>query len=69
MLNTMATVWPAKDPIRFWGIVPDLIDRLCDDALRTSVVNSAGVRSAIDRKCRGAKGEVAGMAGDDDDEY
>lgn len=50
MLNTMATVWPDNEPIRFWGTDPDLIERLCDDALRTSVVNSAGVRSAIDRK-------------------
>lgn len=36
---------------------------LCEEAFRTRVVNSDGVRSAIERKCRGAKGEVEGVEG------
>jgi hypothetical protein len=34
---------------------------LCWEALRTRAVSSAGVRSAIERKCRGAKGETGGV--------
>lgn len=61
----MATVFPDNEPIRFRGIEPDLIARLCEEALRTRAVNSAGVKSAIERRWRGAKGEVGGMAGDE----
>lgn len=65
MLKIIATVCPANEPIRLWGIEPDLMARLCEEALRTRVVNSAGVKSAIERRWRGAKGEVGGMAGDE----
>lgn len=36
---------------------------LCEEAFRTRVVNSDGVRSAIERRCRGAKGDVEGVEG------
>lgn len=35
--------------------------RLCEDALRTRVANSVEVRSAMERKWRGANGEVGGV--------
>lgn len=57
----MATVFPRSDPCRFWGIDPDLMARLCEEALRTRVANSVGERSAMERKWRGAKGEAGGM--------
>lgn len=38
---------------------------LCKAALRTRAVNSAGARSAIERRWRGAKGEVGGVAGEE----
>jgi hypothetical protein len=44
---------------------PDLMAVLCVAALRTRVVSSVGVRSAIERRCRGANGEVCGEG----DEY
>lgn len=47
-------------------MVPDLIDRLCEAALRTRALNSVGVRSAIERRWRGANGEVGGMVGEDE---
>jgi len=64
-LNIMATVFPDNDPWRLRGIEPVLISRLCRDALRTKVVNSAGVRSAMERRWRGAKGEVGGVVVDE----
>lgn len=69
LLKVMATVFPAKAPRSVWGIspVPDLIAVLCWWALRTRVVSSAGVRSAIERRCRGANGDVAGVAGEVED--
>lgn len=63
LLNIMATDFPVRLPRRFLGIEPDLIAVLCEEALRTRVVSSVGVRSAMERKCRGAKGEVAGVDG------
>ncbi|KAH3988703.1 hypothetical protein HBI23_132210 [Parastagonospora nodorum] len=71
LLNVMATVLPANAPRIESGIspVPDLIEVLWFSAFRTSVVSSAGVRSAIDIKCRGANGEVWGVAGDAASEY
>ena len=63
LLNIMATVLPVRLPKRFFGIEPDLTVCLCELALRTRVVNSAGERSAIERKWRGANGEVCGVAG------
>jgi hypothetical protein len=42
---------------------PDLREVLWEEALRTRVVSSEGVRSAIERKWRGAKGEVCGVEG------
>jgi len=63
LLNIIATVLPLREPSRFLGTDPDLMAVLWELALRTRVVSSAGVRSAIERKCRGAKGEVAGVEG------
>jgi cobalamin synthase len=70
LLKVMATVLPANAPRRVCGIspVPDLIAVLCWCAFRTSVVSSAGVRSAIESKCRGANGDVGGAAGDEESE-
>lgn len=61
LLNIMATVLPVRAPRRFFGIEPDLMARLWEWALRTRLVSSVGVRSAMDRRWRGAKGEVAGV--------
>jgi hypothetical protein len=54
----MAMVLPVSDPSSDLGTEPDLMVFLWEAALRTSVVSSAGVRSAIERRCLGAKGEV-----------
>lgn len=61
----MATVLPDREPRRFLGIDPDLMAFLWAEALRTSVANSAGVRSAIESRCLGAKGEVGGVEGEE----
>lgn len=45
------------------GTGPGLMALLWELALRTRVVRSTGLRSEIERKCRGAKGEVAGVEG------
>jgi hypothetical protein len=66
--NVSATVLPRSE---FWmegGVCPDLTAFLWDEALRIRVVSSWGVRSAIERRCRGAKGEVWGVP-DSEDEY
>lgn len=63
LLNTMLTVRPDRDPESFCEMDPDLMARLCVAALRTRVENSVGVRSAIERRCRGAKGEIGGVVG------
>jgi hypothetical protein len=62
LLNIMATVFPERAPSKFLGTDPDLTACLCECALRTRVVSSAGVRSDIDRRCRGANGDVIGDA-------
>ena len=58
----MATVLPARLPSTLLGIAPDLREVLWEDALRTRAVSSVGVRSAMERKWRGANGEVWGAA-------
>jgi hypothetical protein len=58
LANVMAIVWPLREVDRDNGVSPDLIASLCERAFWTSVVNSSGVRSAIDRRWRGANGEV-----------
>lgn len=63
LLNIIATVLPLRDSCTFLGTRPFLISFLCCLALLTRVTSSAGERSAMDRKCRGAKGETAGSAG------
>lgn len=42
---------------------PDFMAVLCEEAFRTRAVNSEGVRSAMESRCRGANGEVAGVEG------
>ena len=61
LLNIMAIVLPVKLPSTLLGIAPDFMEVLWEDALRTRVVSSVGVRSAIERKWRGANGEVWGV--------
>lgn len=56
--KAMAIVWRARELCSVVGRRPDLIADLWEDALRMRVVSSAGFRSAIERRCRGAKGEL-----------
>lgn len=65
LLKVIATVLPVRAPSRFFGMDPDLMAFLWDAALRISVVSSAGVRSAMERRWRGANGDVTGLAGED----
>lgn len=65
LLNIIATVLPVREPRRVLGTEPDLMAVLWEEALRTRVVSSVGVRSAIESKCRGAKGEVGGVTGEE----
>lgn len=62
LLNVIATVFPVNAPSNDLGIDPDLMACLCEEAFRINVVSSAAVRSAIDRRCRGANGEVDRVA-------
>lgn len=50
-------------------MVPDLMARLCEAALRTRAVNSVGVTSAMESRWRGAKGDIGGVVGVGFDEY
>lgn len=61
--NSIATVLPAKDDARFCDKNPDFIALLCKAALRINVFSSVLERSLIDKKWRGAKGEVLGIDG------
>lgn len=63
LLNIIATLLPERELRRFEGMEPDLMAVLWEEALRTRVVNSEGVRSAIERRCRGANGDVEGVEG------
>lgn len=65
LLNIIATVLPDSAPSKLRGTDPLLMVFLCCDALRTKVVNSAGVKSAIDKKWRGANGETGGVVADE----
>ena len=58
----MATVFPVSEPSRDLGTEPDLIACLCDAAFLTSVVSSDGLRSAMESRWRGAKGDTDGVA-------
>lgn len=64
LLNIMAIVFPLREPARLLGIEPDFTAVLEEEALWTRAVSSAGVRSAMERKWRGAKGEVIGVEGE-----
>lgn len=61
LLNIIATVFPERLPRRVFGTELDLRACLWEYALRTRVANSAGDRSAIERRCRGANGETGGV--------
>lgn len=63
LLNVIATVLPDKAPKRVFGIDPVLIACLCKEAFCTRVVSSVEVRSDMERKWRGAKGEIGGVEG------
>src|SRR6266536_5459598 len=63
LLNIIVTVLPVRAPSKFLGTEPDLMEVLWEEALRMRVVSSAGERSAMERRCRGAKGEVCGIEG------
>ena len=61
--NVIATVLRASELRMEVLIDPDFTACLWLAALRTSAVSSEGVRSAIERKWRGAKGDVGGVEG------
>lgn len=63
LLKVIATVFPVRAPSKVLGTEPDLRACLRDEALRIRAMNSEGVRSAIERRCLGAKGEVGGVEG------
>lgn len=63
LLNMTAMVLPESEPLRCAGGLPDLKAALYTAAFWTSFVNSAVVRSPMERKWRGAKGEVRGVDG------
>lgn len=65
LLKVTATVLPANAPNKDAGMDPDLTAFLWLSALRTRLVNSAEVRSAMDSRWRGANGDVGGDAGDE----
>lgn len=58
--KSKAIVFRAKAFSSIEGIEPDLRACLCEEALRINVMSSVGDNSAIDKKCRGANGEVEG---------
>lgn len=60
--NGMAMTLPVNELRREVGTAPDFNATLCECAERTNVISSAGVRSAMERRWRGAKGEVRGVA-------
>lgn len=53
LLNIMAMVCPDRLLASDFGVWPALTAVLCSEALRTSFVNSAGLRSLMDVRCRG----------------
>ena len=57
LLKIIAIVLPVKDPDNLSRTCPDLMVCLYENALATSLVSSKGLRSAIESRCRGAKGE------------
>lgn len=65
LLKIMAMVLPERVLRRDVGIEPDLMACLWECALRTRVVSSVDERSAIERRDRGAKGEVGGAVGEE----
>ena len=61
--NIIAMVLPRRLFWRLWcNPPPDLMVDLWAEALRMRVVSSMGVRSAIESRCLGAKGEVGGVS-------
>lgn len=56
----MARVWAVRESLRWAGMEPDLTEDLYLEALRTSELSSWDVRSLIERRWRGEKGEVEG---------
>ena len=65
LLNMTAIVLPISELSMLFGMELDLMACLWEAALRIKAVSSLGAKSAIERKCRGAKGEVGGVAADD----
>ena len=61
LLNIIATVWPERAPATL-AAPDDPSTSLCVDARRTKAVSSAGFKSEMDSRCRGANGEVNGAA-------
>ena len=59
--NMIAIVCPRRDCERVGSKALDFAACLWVAALRTRVESSVGERSDIERRCRGAKGEVAGV--------
>ena len=61
----MAMVLPERVLRSDLGIEPDLMACLWECAFRTRVESSEEERSAIERRDRGAKGEVGGAVGEE----
>ena len=61
LLNSIAMLLRARESRSEVDIDPLLWAFLCEEALRMRVVSSEGLRSLIEVKCRGAKGDVVGV--------
>ena len=63
LLKVIAMVFPVNVPRIEVGMEPDLTACLLEWALRTREESSEGERSAMERRWRGAKGEVGKVEG------
>lgn len=61
--NVIATVFPYRADRSSGRLVPLLSAVLCEEAFRMSATSSVGPKSEMERKWRGAKGEVSGVLG------
>ena len=61
LLNMRAMVLPVRALTMVFGTEPDFSEVLCEEEVRIRDVSSDGVRSLMERRCRGAKGKVWGM--------
>jgi len=64
LVKIRGIVFVERAPERDLGRFPDLMEDLWEEALWTSFVSSGVVRSAMESRWRGAKGEVGGVEGE-----